>query len=82
MVAKVVCGCGCFDQLAEIIAPKRVNAETPFIFLVDHFFANHALLSRIPITGPDKIILADVSHEPKTTQVDKLRDELQAGFRA
>ena len=49
---------------------------------MDHFFANHPLLKRIPLSGPDKIIFADVTHEPKTTQVDKLRDELQAEFPA
>jgi 3-deoxy-alpha-D-manno-octulosonate 8-oxidase len=82
MVAKVVYGRGCFDQLAEIIAPKRLHSEAPFIFLVDHFFQNHPILSRIPLAGQDRIMLADVTHEPKTTQVDKLRDDLKAEFPA
>jgi 3-deoxy-alpha-D-manno-octulosonate 8-oxidase len=57
------------------------------IFLVDHFFENGAatgdgksLLSRIPLRGKDKIIFADVTYEPKTTQVDNLAKQLKDEF--
>lgn len=79
MVDYVVYGRGCFNQLDEIIAPRR-KEDKPMIFLVDHFFEGKQLLNRIPLRGNDKIVLADVTYEPKTTQVDKLANELKAEF--
>jgi 3-deoxy-alpha-D-manno-octulosonate 8-oxidase len=78
MVGYVVYGRGSFDQLDEILKPQRKNA--PMIFLVDHFFENKPLIDRIPLQGNDKIIFADVSYEPKTTQVDKIAKELKDEF--
>lgn len=79
MVDYVVYGRGCFDQLGEIIEPKRKDGY-PMIFLVDHFFENKPLISRIPLEGSDKIIFADVTYEPKTTYVDSIAKQLKAEF--
>ncbi len=76
----VVYGNGAFDQLGEIIAPKRKEGA-PMIFFVDEYFRDKpALLNRIPKEGKDKIVIIDVTQEPKTTYVDRLRDELTAEF--
>ena len=64
MVGYVIYGRGSFNQLAEIIAPRR-KADAPMIFLVDHFFEGSELASRIPASGNDKIIFVDVTYEPK-----------------
>jgi 3-deoxy-alpha-D-manno-octulosonate 8-oxidase len=48
--------------------------------LLDHFFAGKPLYSRIPLRGKDKVILADVTHEPKTTYVDALATSLKEEF--
>jgi 3-deoxy-alpha-D-manno-octulosonate 8-oxidase len=79
MVGYVVYGRGSFNQLDEILAPQR-KGEAPMVFLLDHFFENKPLASRIPLRGKDKLIFADVSHEPKTTYVDRLAAELKAEF--
>ncbi|WP_127132651.1 iron-containing alcohol dehydrogenase family protein [Pseudoflavitalea rhizosphaerae] len=86
MVSYVVYGRGSFDQLDEILAPQR-KGDAPMIFLVDHYFQNggsvgngKSLTDRIPLRGKDKIIFADVTYEPKTTQVDKLANELKNEF--
>lgn len=86
MVSYVVYGRGSFDQLDEILAPQR-KGDAPMIFLVDHYFQHGAatgngtpLIERIPLRGKDKIIFADVTYEPKTTQVDKLAKELKDEF--
>lgn len=80
MVDYVIYGSGCFDQLGEILAPKRIG-DAPMIFLVDEYFQDKKeFLSRIPLQAKDKIVVIDVTHEPKTTYVDKLRDELTAEF--
>jgi 3-deoxy-alpha-D-manno-octulosonate 8-oxidase len=79
MVDYVVYGRGSFNQLDEILAPHR-KADAPMIFLVDHFFEDKPLLSRIPVRGNDKVFAADVTYEPKTTYVDQLATMLKEQF--
>lgn len=79
MVDYVVYGRGSFNQLDEILAPNR-KGSAPMIFLVDHFFEGKPLVQRIPLTGKDKIVFADVTHEPKTGQVDALAASLREEF--
>jgi 3-deoxy-alpha-D-manno-octulosonate 8-oxidase len=79
MVDYVVYGRGSFNQLDEIIAPHR-QSKKPIIFLLDHFFENKALVSRVPLRGNDQIVYADVTYEPKTTYVDKLAQQMKNEF--
>src|SRR4030095_1526850 len=79
MVGYVIYGRGSFNQLDEIIEPHRQNSE-PMIFLVDHFFKDKPLVARIPLRGHDKIVFADVTDEPKTSQVDSLAQQLKTEF--
>ncbi len=79
MVSYVVYGRGSFDQLDEILTPQR-KGNSPMIFLLDHFFENKPLAKRIPLKRNDKIIYADVTHEPKTKQVDALANQLKEEF--
>lgn len=77
MVDYVVYGRGCFDQLDEILAPRRKNGQ-PMVFLLDHQFAsNPALKARIPLRDSDVLIDADVTTEPKTSYVDELAQRLK-----
>ena len=79
MVSYVVYGRGCFNQLDEILAPRRIS-DAPMIFLLDHFFENKPLVNRVPLRGKDEIIFADVTHEPKTKQVDEMAATLKERF--
>lgn len=79
MVGYVVYGRGSFNQLNDILAPQR-KPNAPMIFLVDHFFEGKDLPNRIPLQSKDKIIYADVTYEPKTTQVDALAHQLKEEF--
>lgn len=79
MVGYVVYGRGSFNQLDEIIAPHRTQGR-PMIFLVDHYFKNKPLTDRIPLKGNDKVVFADVTYEPKTSQVDELGRQLKDEF--
>ncbi len=79
MVPRVVFGRGSFNQTAEIISEKR-KGNAPMIYFVDYFFKDKELISRIPLEGKDKIIIIDVTDEPKTKTVDAIRDELKAEF--
>ncbi len=80
MVPRVIFGRGSFDQLEEIIASKRVDTGAPFIFLVDDIFENTDLEKRIPLNYNDKIIFVSAGTEPKTSQVDTLRDQITNEF--
>ena len=79
LVDYVVYGRGAFNQLDEILAPQR-KGDFPMIFFLDHFFIGKPLASRIPLRGKDKIVYVDVTHEPKTKQVDALAADLKAEF--
>jgi len=79
MVSYVVYGRGSFNQLDEILAPQR-KGDAPMVFLVDHFFDGKPFLNRIPLRGKDKIVIVDVTQEPKTKQVDALADQLKEEF--
>ena len=58
MVPRVVFGRGSFNQLEEILAPKRASENAPFIFLVDDVFkGKEELISRIPLSGMIKLFL-------------------------
>lgn len=77
MVSRVVFGRGSFNQLSEIIAPKRLNMNAPFVYLVDDVFkSNSWLTSRISLSYDDKIIYISTLEEPKTSQVDELVEEI------
>ncbi|RZV58513.1 MAG: iron-containing alcohol dehydrogenase [Flavobacteriaceae bacterium] len=77
MVPRVVFGRGSFNQLEEIISPKRLNTKAPFIYLVDDVFkGNTWLTSRIPIAYNDKLHFVSADEEPKTSQVDELVEKI------
>jgi len=81
MVPRVVFGRGSFNQLSEILEPRRKNKNAPFIFIVDDVFENNdAVLSRIPLHFNDKIIFVSANDEPKTIYVDQYRDDLIEEF--
>jgi 3-deoxy-alpha-D-manno-octulosonate 8-oxidase len=78
LVGYVVFGRGCFSQLDGILAARR-QGEAPVVFLVDHFFRDKpAFLSRVPARGRDRVLFADVTHEPTTALVDGLRDQVRS----
>ena len=79
LVGYVIYGRGSFAQLDEILTPRRKKGA-PMIFLVDHYFKNKPLVNKIPLTGNDKLLFADVTHEPKTTYVDSLAQQLKKEY--
>lgn len=79
MVDYVVYGRGSFNQLDEILQPHRQDGA-PVIFLLDHYFKDKPLAQRVPLKGNDKIVYADVTHEPKTTYVDTFAQQLKDEF--
>lgn len=81
MVSKVVFGRGCFSATKAIIEPQRKNPDAPFIFLVDDVFKERAsLISRIPLSGNDKIMFVSADLEPKTSVVDQISTDLKNNY--
>ncbi len=78
MVPRVVFGRGSFDQLDEILRPRRTGAGV--VFLVDPAHRDRPLRDRIPVRSEDRVIFVDVAEEPKTDYVDALRDEVQGAM--
>jgi len=77
MVPRVIFGRGSFNQLEEIISPKRNSIKAPFIFLVDDVFKGNAwLTSRVHLSYDDKLIYISAQEEPKTSQIDELVEEI------
>ncbi len=77
MVSRVVFGRGSFNQLDEILAPKRNGRNAPFIFYVDDVFkGNHWLTSRIRLSYKDKIVYIPTLEEPSTDQIDQLVEDI------
>ena len=74
-VDKVVFGRGSFDQLDDILQPKRAENDGFMVWIIDNFFKGKALVDRIPNKPEDVVMFIDVDgHEPTTDQVDDIRD--------
>lgn len=80
MVPRVVFGNGCFNQLGEILMPKRKNSEAPFIFLIDDVFESQTLVTEVPLLFNDQIVFISSEEEPKTQQVDALVTMIKNSF--
>lgn len=78
-IDKIVYGMGSFDQLDEIIAPIREKNNKYFVFIVDDFFKGKYLEKRLPVYNNDIVkYVYTGKDEPKTEQIDQLRDEILA----
>ncbi len=82
MVPRVVFGRGSFNQLHEILEPKRKSENAPFVFLVDDVFkGNSFVIDRIPLHYNDTIVYISTTEEPKTKYVDAERDTILENFK-
>ncbi|MDX1347922.1 MAG: iron-containing alcohol dehydrogenase family protein [Thiomicrorhabdus chilensis] len=77
-VPKIIFGRGSFEQLDDVLAEERQKADDFVVFAVDHIHKDRALKEQIPAQSHDMIIWIDTTHEPKTSYVDQLTEEVQA----
>lgn len=77
LVSQVVFGRGCFDQLDEILAPRRTDG-TFMVFLLDDVHADRPLDRRLPRHAGDLRLPVNVDDEPKTGLVDRLVAQVRA----
>jgi 3-deoxy-alpha-D-manno-octulosonate 8-oxidase len=78
VVSKVIFGRGSFNQLDDILQPHRTQTGGFMVFLLDDVFENAPLKTRLPLHEGDMLLLVNVQDEPKTSQVDRLRDQVKS----
>ncbi|MBE0583997.1 MAG: iron-containing alcohol dehydrogenase, partial [Desulfofustis sp.] len=71
IVPRIIFGRGCFNQLDDILKPKRTPGGH-MVFVMDDVFAGNPLEKRIPLAGRDYVLPVNVADEPKTSYIDKL----------
>lgn len=72
IVPNIIFGRGCFNQLDDILAAKRVNSESYIVYVLDDIFKGKPLEGRLPVRGKDLILHVNVDDEPKTSYIDAL----------
>jgi len=78
-IGKTVFGRGSFKQLDEILSEKRNENKKYIVFIVDDYFKDKELETRIPAKSEDTVMFIDVDpYEPTTEQIDGIRDEILA----
>jgi 3-deoxy-alpha-D-manno-octulosonate 8-oxidase len=76
-IDKVTYGRGSFSQLAETVEPIRNENNKYFVYVVDNYFRNKPLSSKLQEKPEDLIYYIDVDPaEPTTQQIDALRDKI------
>ncbi len=69
-------GFGQLGELRNILHSCRV-ADSPAVYFIDHYFQANGLPAGLEVdASKDIVIFIDSTHEPKTGQVNALRDEV------
>lgn len=76
VVPNIVFGRGSFNQLAEILEPRRTGSGI-MIFILDDHFRGKPLENRIPMRSCDLLIPVNTNDEPKTKGIDALTDQIR-----
>ena len=76
-VNRMIFGRGCFNQLDDILSEQRSKQRPSIVFVVDDVFKNKPLRERIPLKETDLLLWVNVDHEPKTSYVDQLTDQVR-----
>lgn len=72
IVPNIIFGRGSFNQLGDILEPKRLNQDSFVVFVIDDVFKGKELEGRCPIQGKDLLLHVNVDEEPKTSYIDSL----------
>ena len=75
MVGRYVLGRGAFDNLAETVGERVNGTDDRVVYLVDHYFRDQELCTRLAARDTDRLVFVDTTDEPTTEQVDTLTEE-------
>lgn len=71
-------GNGSLESLREAIANRRKHTSNYVIYFLDHFFEwKQEILDMVPMEKNDLLLFVDSTHEPSTTLVNELRDQIK-----
>ena len=70
-------GRGSFNQLADVMQPKRISEGSYFVFVLDDVFTGKPLEKRVPLEEGDMLLHVNVDEEPKTSYIDNLVDKIK-----
>ena len=76
IVPNIIFGRGSFNQLDDILQPKRKGSF--MVFVLDEVFKGKKLEGRIPVRGKDLLLHVNVDDEPKTKYIDQLVAQIRA----
>lgn len=76
IVPNIMFGRGSFNQLADVIAPRRIGKDAFFVFVLDDVFQGKNLEGRLPMQGGDLLLPVNVDDEPKTRYIDFLVEKV------
>lgn len=77
IVPNIIFGRGCFNQLDDILAQRRVNDDSYMVFVLDDVFKGKPFEGRLPVRGKDLILHVNVDDEPKTSYIDALVEQVK-----
>ncbi|WP_457575799.1 iron-containing alcohol dehydrogenase family protein [Desulfomarina sp.] len=77
IVPNIMFGRGAFNQLGDVIAPRRVSEGGYVVFVIDDVFKDKPIESRLPLEGDDLLLRVNVDDEPKTSYIDRLVEEIR-----
>ncbi|MGE9616037.1 MAG: iron-containing alcohol dehydrogenase [Solitalea-like symbiont of Acarus siro] len=76
-VQKITFGRGSLNTLEKSLEPLKYTNNNFCLFIIDNFFKDKNLLSKLPIKENDAVRFINVDlHEPTTQQIDDLRDNI------
>ncbi|MCL2340844.1 MAG: iron-containing alcohol dehydrogenase, partial [Proteobacteria bacterium] len=78
IVPNIVFGRGCFNQLGDILKPRRAAADAFMVFVLDDVFRGRPLEGRLPLETGDMLLPVNVDDEPKTGYIDQLVAQIRA----
>jgi 3-deoxy-alpha-D-manno-octulosonate 8-oxidase len=74
---RLIYGRGSIGQLGDILKPQRHLNDGYVVFVVDDYFEGKSLVTSLPKEPNDQLFYVDVNqYEPKTEQIDDLRDRI------
>lgn len=77
LVTHYYLGKGAIDNLSSVLNKKRDTQQSFVVFVVDHFFRNKALVTKLPILLNDTVLYADTTDEPRAEYIDELVDVIK-----
>ncbi len=72
IVPNIMFGRGSFNQLTDVIGPRKTGQDSFFVYILDDVFKGGTLEGRLPLQGRDLLLPVNVDDEPKTSYIDAL----------